>query len=110
MSLCVAILLCSIFVFSFAGEAAEFTNECLKENDLAEKDIKMFDSVEDIPENVLCFTKCMNIKSGVLQEDGTIVIDNINIIPGVDKLKEPKLGQLTECIKEIGKVEECSDM
>ena len=80
------------------------------ENDLTEKDIKMYTSLDDIPDEVLCYSKCLNMKNGLIEKSGKIDMEKISLIAGVDKFNETQTDQLKKCIKEVGSIEQCTDM
>lgn len=71
--------------------------------------MKMYESIEDIPEKVFCFSKCLYTKMKFLKENGKINIDKLDLIAGTKSLKI-KYGELQNCVKEVDTVANCSDM
>ncbi|XP_074040216.1 uncharacterized protein [Leptinotarsa decemlineata] len=77
---------------------------CIKETKIAKEKV---DEIEKNPdagtddEEVLCYTHCVMVTLGVIDEDGAIA---------VEKFKKFFDGFDMECVKKIPKIENCTDL
>ena len=74
------------------------------------EDLKSYTNIAEAPEELLCLVKCINTKTGVIGEDGQIDFEKIKLIPTIAKMDEEKQIELKECAKNVGPIEECSDI
>ncbi|XP_019880720.1 uncharacterized protein LOC109608652 [Aethina tumida] len=88
------------------GVAACITSSGVKQSEL--EAIKPFEE-NKVSENVQCFFKCMAEKRKMLNEDGSINIDEFNKRPKPPKVNEEFEKKIEECIKKV-KISSCADM
>ncbi|CAH0559533.1 unnamed protein product [Brassicogethes aeneus] len=61
-------------------------------------------------EKIMCFSKCLQEKAGILGEDGTINVDVIKQMPKPPYMTDELVTKIEECLMGIGKIEKCADI
>nr|ALR72502.1 odorant binding protein 14 [Colaphellus bowringi] len=76
---------------------------CIKEVEISEEKVNKFEkNPDDTPdEDIMCYTHCILVTLGVVDDDGKIIIEKFTKI--FDKYD-------MECVKKIPKILECTDL
>ncbi|XP_044260699.1 uncharacterized protein LOC123008762 [Tribolium madens] len=85
----------------------ELRDKCLDKIGLKEEDLKF--EGDEIPEDLMCFGKCMQEEGGLIDSEGNINEEKLKNLPLMSQISEEKKNNILECLKEVGKIETCQD-
>ncbi|KAJ3652574.1 hypothetical protein Zmor_018526 [Zophobas morio] len=83
---------------------------CLEQLGMKVDDLKLAATGDEVPENLLCFAKCLQEKQGYVDAEGTIDLDNMKALPVFSHIPDDKKDDVMACLENMGKIETCADI
>ncbi|EFA05677.1 odorant binding protein 05 [Tribolium castaneum] len=96
--------------FFMSQKFAEVREECLSENSMTMDELHEGWKMENLPESHLCFLKCLLEKREVIDENGVPQKEKIDEILTVKQLSDEKREEISTCITNVEKIENCETM
>lgn len=89
----------------------EVINKCVNDTGANLSELENLKGAKvDVSESLLWLFKCVGEESNILNEDGTVNLEELNQLPKSRHLRKDMEEKLNECIKNVDPIKECSDM